>query len=73
MTHEFGGRVLLLGAGCGCGAGCMVRAGPGFRCVFLCLEITKKIKILNSIKNKAYPKLVYKVSVMCSWHRCSDK
>ena len=32
-------------------------AGPGFRCVLLCLEFMMKIKILNSIKSKRYASL----------------
>ena len=54
MIQGFGGFFLLLGGlwCCGCGAGCRTGAGPGFRCVLLCLQIIMKIKILNLIKNK---------------------
>ena len=61
MTQEFVDFHLLLGAGwgwgCGCSAACWAGAGPRFRCVFLCLQIIMKLKILNSIKTgipKAY-------------------
>ena len=75
MTKEFGGFLILLGADwdCGCGAGCRAGASPGFKCVLYCLQIMMKIKILNSIEIHKYPKLLYKVAVMCGWHLCSDK
>ena len=55
MTQGFGGFTLLLIGGCGCceGAGCMTGAVPRFRFFLFCLQITMKIKILNSIKNKS--------------------
>ena len=55
-------------------AGCRANAGPGFRCVLLCLQIIMKIKILNQfLKKQKYLKLMWKVSLMCCWHLCSDK
>ena len=54
-TQGFDGFLLLLGAGrgYGCGADCRAGGGPGFRCVLLCLQIMRKIKILNSMKTKS--------------------
>ena len=48
----------------------MAADGAGFKCVLLCLSIKMQTKILNSIKTKS---TMYEVSVMCSWHLCSDK
>ena len=45
MAQDFGGFLLLPGIGWGCGTGCRAGAGPGFRCVLLCLQIMMKIKI----------------------------
>ena len=72
MTQGFCGFHLRLGAGWGCDGGCRAGDGAGFKYV-LCLSIKMQINILNSIKPKKYPKLMYEVSMMCSWHLCSDK
>ena len=55
MNQEFGGFILLLGAGSDydCGAGCRAGAGPGLGFVLFCLQIMMKIKILNSLQTKA--------------------
>ena len=47
-------------------------AGAVFICVLLCSSIMIQIKRLNSIRPK-YPKLINEVSVMYSWHLCSDE
>ena len=46
----------------------MAGDGAGFKCVLLCLSIKMYIKNIKHNKNPKYPKLMYEVSVMCSWH-----
>ena len=51
-------------------AGCMAGAGPGFICTTLSEKQNENFKLNEQQQD---PKLLYKYSLMCSWHLCSDK
>ena len=51
----------------------MAGDGAGFKCLLPLSSHQDANQNIKLNKNQKYPKLMYEVSVICSWHLCSEK